>query len=128
MEQFWPYFQSYILFLPLMFLALLALTVPFVLNDALAESRGKSRGLIFFLTWMFSYIVTLILAFVEVETEAVVPEYLKKVIIGCLIISVLFTIPLAIYRGNNLIHSRQQAERVIEMQKMESEINKLLNN
>ena len=43
--------------------------LPFLINGNLAKSRGKSVGLMLFLTLIFSWIVTLILAFMpKVET------------------------------------------------------------
>ena len=44
--------------------------LPFILNASLARSRGKSVLLILLLTFIFSWIVTLILAFLpKVETQ-----------------------------------------------------------
>jgi len=46
--------------------------LPLVINGFLAKSRGKSVGLMLFLTIIFSWIVTLILAFlpkVEIKGE-----------------------------------------------------------
>jgi len=42
---------------------LLFLLLPFILNASLAKSRGKSVALMLVLTVIFSWIVTLVLAF-----------------------------------------------------------------
>lgn len=51
-----------IVFLPFM----LFLVLPFIINASLAKSRGKSVPLMLILTLLFSWIVTLILAFMPV--------------------------------------------------------------
>jgi isoprenylcysteine carboxyl methyltransferase (ICMT) family protein YpbQ len=43
--------------------------LPFIINANLAKSRGKSVALILFLTLIFSWIVTLILAFMPKVAE-----------------------------------------------------------
>lgn len=43
--------------------------LPFIINAKLAKSRGKSVALILLLTLIFSWIVTLILAFMPKVTE-----------------------------------------------------------
>ena len=49
---------------------LLFLVAPFVINGTLARSRGKSIALMLFLTCIFSWIVTLVLAMLpKVETR-----------------------------------------------------------
>jgi hypothetical protein len=45
--------------------------LPFIINANLAKSRGKSIPLILLLTCIFSWIVTLILAFLPKTTENV---------------------------------------------------------
>jgi hypothetical protein len=45
------------------FIFLLFLLLPFILNASLAKSRGKSVALMLLLTVVFSWIVTLVLAF-----------------------------------------------------------------
>jgi len=46
------------------------LFLPFIINANLAKSRGKSVALIILLTCIFSWIVTLILAFMPKEYPA----------------------------------------------------------
>ena len=43
--------------------------LPFIINAILAKSRGKSVALMLFLTLIFSWIVTLILAFMPKVAE-----------------------------------------------------------
>ncbi|MCB2218087.1 MAG: hypothetical protein KQH59_18650 [Desulfobulbaceae bacterium] len=55
---------------PELFIAFLLLSfifLPFIINAKLAVSRGKSVPLMLLLTFLFSWIVTLILAFMPVE-------------------------------------------------------------
>lgn len=44
-------------------IVLVGIFLPFIINANLAKSRGKSVVLMLFLTFIFSWIVTLILAF-----------------------------------------------------------------
>jgi len=51
-------------------IVLLGFFLPFILNAKLAKSRGKSVALMLLLTFIFSWIVTLILAFLPKVDEA----------------------------------------------------------
>jgi hypothetical protein len=53
--------------LVIVFAFLAFIFLPFIINAKLAASRGKSVPLILLLTLIFSWIVTLILAFMPVE-------------------------------------------------------------
>lgn len=60
--------------LPELFI-LLVIFLPFILNYNLAKSRGKSIVLMLLLTFIFSWIVTLILAIMpKVETSSPATE------------------------------------------------------
>lgn len=48
--------------------------LPFIINASLAKSRGKSVALMLFLTLIFSWIVTLILAFMPKVSEISQPK------------------------------------------------------
>lgn len=52
----------------------LFIILPFVINAKLARSRGKSVALILLLTFIFSWIVTLILAFMPVTEKDMISE------------------------------------------------------
>lgn len=49
------------------FLAIGFFVLPFIINYKLAQSRGKSVALMMVLTLIFSWIVTLVLAFLPTE-------------------------------------------------------------
>ncbi len=52
-------------------LVIFLIFVPFIVNARLARSRGKSIGLILLLTFFFSWLVTLFLAFMpKVESTS----------------------------------------------------------
>jgi len=54
----------------ILFVIFFTIILPFILNASLARSRGKSVLLILLLTFIFSWFVTLILAFLpKVETQ-----------------------------------------------------------
>ena len=110
------YITSYLLFMPLIFIVFLIIIAQFILNDALAESRGKSRGLIFFLTFIFSYLVTLILAFLPKEEDAEAPDYLKMAVIACFIVSALIAIFPAIQRASNIQNQKHTLQEIHELQ------------
>jgi len=58
-------------FLLVIIAALLVYLLPFFINAVLAKSRGKSIMLMLLLTFIFTWIVTLILAFMpKVKTES----------------------------------------------------------
>ena len=56
--------------LPVLVLFFCIVILPFILNASLAKSRGKSVMLILLLTAIFSWIVTLILAFIPKVEKA----------------------------------------------------------
>ena len=76
----------------IVFVIIVLVVSPFIINSVLAESRGKSKGLILLLTFIFSWIVTLILAFLPKEEDVEIPTYLKPLTIGCFILAVLLSI------------------------------------
>ncbi|MCP3921700.1 MAG: hypothetical protein GY714_03855 [Desulfobacterales bacterium] len=55
----------------LFFLFLFFLALPFIINASLAKSRGQSVILMLLLTFIFSWIVTLILAFMPKNRQSV---------------------------------------------------------
>ena len=55
------YEETIIATLAISFIVIIVI-LPFILNAILAKSRGKNVILILFLTFIFSYIITLILA------------------------------------------------------------------
>ena len=77
--------------LTVLFIALFIafLITPFFLNDMLALSRGKSRPITFLLTLIFSWIVTIILAFLGKKKEVALPNYFKRLVAGIFIVSAL---------------------------------------
>ncbi|MCP4161179.1 MAG: hypothetical protein GY760_13985 [Deltaproteobacteria bacterium] len=58
-------------FATLFLLFLLFLALPFIINASLARSRGQSVILMLLLTFIFSWIVTLILAFMPKIRQSV---------------------------------------------------------
>lgn len=115
-------FAKSLLFSTIIIFVIIALVVsPFIINNVLAESRGKSKGLVLLLTFIFSWIVTLILAFLPKEEEVEMPTYLKQLTIGCFVLAVLLSI-VPSYRES----ARQKALNE-ELQQISQEKEQLLN-
>jgi flagellar FliL protein len=75
---------------------------PFIINPILAESRGKSVPLVLLLTLIFSWIVTLILAFTIKEKEVRIPKYVTPAVTICLIVVIISSLlPLYLLNKDN---------------------------
>ena len=75
--------------------------LPFILNFSLSKTRGKNVVLMLFLTIIFSYLITLILAFLPVVDEEKQTTISTKSLMLCLVI--IFAIPgifLVIFLGS----------------------------
>ena len=109
----------------IVFVIIVLVVSPFIINSVLAESRGKSKGLVLLLTFIFSWIVTLILAFLPKEEDVEIPTYLKSLTIGCFILAVLLSI-VPSYRESSRQKSLQESlqQNALETEQLLKELNR----
>jgi flagellar FliL protein len=68
------------------------------MNAVLAESRGKSVPLMLFLTLIFSWFITLILAFCKKEKDVPATKYLKKALLFSLVLGIFISVCFIAYK------------------------------